>query len=287
MWKFLAKLLVSSIAIYIVFKNINLEELFSLIKSANILYLILGFILIFIAQIISAYRMRYYLQADNKKVTPKQSIHLYFYSSFLNLFLPGGVGGDVYKVLKLHNLTKITKLRGFQIALSERASGLLFLILNIVLLSAFSNELKNFPYIFLILPGLFFITIIAYYIGTKYLCKEQVITSINAGFYSFFIQLLGLISIISLFISITNNDLPINLADYLIVFLVAVIVGILPISIGGIGIKEITFLYLSSLFSLDPELGIALSLCHFLVNSLVSLFGLCTNILVANIKHKH
>ena len=48
----------------------------------------------------------------------------------------------------------------------------------------------------------------------------------------------------------------------------------LPITIGGIGSREITFLFGAELMQLDIHQSIALSLLFYVITALVSLFGI-------------
>jgi hypothetical protein len=62
--------------------------------------------------------------------------------------------------------------------------------------------------------------------------------------------------------------------DYLLVFLVSSIVAVLPISIGGMGVRELTFLYGSQYLGINSELAVSISLMFYLITALVSFTGL-------------
>lgn len=70
-----------------------------------------------------------------------------------------------------------------------------------------------------------------------------------------------------------------DILAYLLIFLLSSIAAVLPLTIGGIGSREVTFLYGSGFLGLDETLSISLSICFFLMTALVSLlvFGIISN----------
>jgi uncharacterized membrane protein YbhN (UPF0104 family) len=62
--------------------------------------------------------------------------------------------------------------------------------------------------------------------------------------------------------------------EYLFVFLLSSVVAVIPFTIGGIGAREIAFLYAAGYLNLDTSLSIALSLLFFFITVLVSLTGI-------------
>ncbi len=62
--------------------------------------------------------------------------------------------------------------------------------------------------------------------------------------------------------------------DYLFIFLLSSIVAMLPITIGGVGSREITFLFGASVMHLDVNTSIAMSLMFYLVTAFVSFLGI-------------
>src|SRR5690606_23268788 len=65
-----------------------------------------------------------------------------------------------------------------------------------------------------------------------------------------------------------------NIIGYLVLFQMANIVAIIPISIGGLGLREVTFITLAPYVNLDSEIGVAASLMFYVVYVFVALLGL-------------
>ena len=62
-------------------------------------------------------------------------------------------------------------------------------------------------------------------------------------------------------------------ARYLLIFLISSIVAILPITVGGVGSREVTFFLGADILGLDVNLSISLSLMFYFITLLVSLSG--------------
>ena len=69
-------------------------------------------------------------------------------------------------------------------------------------------------------------------------------------------------------------DASIGSIGYLFVFLVSSIVAVLPLTIGGIGSREITFYYFSNWLGLNEDLSITLSMVFFLITAFTSFWGI-------------
>ena len=69
-----------------------------------------------------------------------------------------------------------------------------------------------------------------------------------------------------------------NLSDhaisYLFLFTLSSIVSVLPITLGGIGAREVTFFYGAQVLGIETNGAVALSISFFVINALVSLIGI-------------
>jgi glycosyltransferase 2 family protein len=262
-------------ALYIVYIKADLREVAHYLKNSNI-WLILGATLVLaLAQLISALRMRFYFIHAELDVSRYFSIALYWVGMFFNTILPGGIGGDGYKILLMSKLEQLPKLTSLRLALSNRASGLFLLLLFTFILAFASHYIQQLPYSHLLLWIGIIGLIPSYFISIKVLLKETVKAALFAAKYSFIIQGCCLISAAILFsamgLDFTNQQAVIN---YLLLFMISSVASILPVSIGGAGLREMTFLYGTVQMGLDKELGIAFSLIYFAINTVLSLFGL-------------
>ena len=70
-------------------------------KIANKFLLFLGFISFLISQVLSILRVDLYFKKANIHLPFVTNARLYLLGMFYNFFIPGGVGGDAYKVIAL------------------------------------------------------------------------------------------------------------------------------------------------------------------------------------------
>ncbi len=88
---------------------------------------------------------------------------------------------------------------------------------------------------------------------------------------SLLVQMAQVITILFIILSFGIKE---NIANYTLIFLVSSIVAMVPISIGGIGVRELTFLYGSKWLGIQEDQAIAISLMFYLITLLVSATGL-------------
>ncbi len=257
----------------------DLKQIWHDLQIVSPPYVLIAFIFLNIGQVVSALRMRYYFAGAGLMMSKKFSILFYFAGNFFNLLLPGGIGGDGYKAYLLKKLKDFPVLQGVRLILSGRASGLLLLVLISLILALFSPTVRVFPFAIPLITGAFFVSIAGYSILAKLLLKEKLKTQIGAAGYSFFVQILVLITGYLLF---KGANVGGGMVDYLLLFMTSSIVSILPISMGGVGLRELTFFKGAPLFGLSPELGIAIAIIYFFINSLSSLIGL---LFIPRLKH--
>ena len=78
----------------------------------------------------------------------------------------------------------------------------------------------------------------------------------------------------SAFFILKSLGIQMDTLSYLFIFLLSSIVSVLPLTIGGIGSREVTFYYGATLLGLDQNSSVGISMVFFLITALVSLFGI-------------
>ena len=110
----------------------------------------------------------------------------------------------------------------------------------------------------------------------KYILKDKIPTAVKASLYSYVVQFLQLIMAIFCYFSI-SAEIDFNiLIDFMTLFLFASLISFIPISIGGIGLREIILLYgLQMLGRSDLiTLGVSFAFLTFICPVISSLIGL-------------
>jgi glycosyltransferase 2 family protein len=283
--KTLLKFAVTGAALYFVIRKIEVSQVVALYKQANFILLILALIAFTLSKLASAYRLNLYFRAIELDLKEKTNIQLYLLGMFYNLFLPGGIGGDGYKVYLLQKNYQSGTKKILGAVLVDRVSGMVALLALALAgmsflepagssqlavrspqLSIFNLQLSIFNLAFLLIPLVF----LAYYLFIKYIYPYFLKINLITFGYGFMVQLLQVLCAWLLLMALGEND---NHLAYLIIFLVSSVVAVLPISIGGVGVRELTFLYGSQLMNVDINVAVGISFLFYLITAVVSLGG--------------
>jgi uncharacterized membrane protein YbhN (UPF0104 family) len=257
-------------ALWFLFTKIDINEVSSIIKQSNLFYLFLAFIAFNVSKIVSAIRLnRFFLDID-LKLSQMYNLVLYYLGMFYNLFLPGGIGGDGYKVYLLNKQYNIKALELIKVLLMDRISGLIALIFFTTLLTIFSTFAKYDYIMILSIIGaitIYPISLLLY----KYKFKRFLGSFYTVNNQALIVQFAQLLC--AYFIIIAFNT-EVNIVDYLAIFLISSVVAVLPFTVGGVGARELTFLYLLQLINSDATVGVALSLMFFIITAISSFIGI-------------
>ncbi len=266
--KTIIKFFISFLLLCFVLSKIDIKELLKILKEINLFWLFLAFLFYNLSKIIAAVRLNYYFKEIGINLSFKTNLILYYVGMFYNLFLPGGIGGDGYKayLLKKHFDKKLSLL--IAALLFDRISGLVALILLASLLFVFSDYAIYPLNILSIIIGL------AVFFGFYFFCKKynKFALYLNKNMaLAFNVQLLQLLSAFFIILSLPQS---IKIIDFLVLFLISSVVSVLPITIGGVGVRELTFLYGLKFIHQDPSVGVAFSFLFFFITMLSSLIGI-------------
>lgn len=258
--KLLLKLAVGGAALGYVLYKIDLGEAVGLVATLRVIPFI-GAILFFIgSKLASAYRQYTLLNDLRMGIGLESNVKLYWKGMFYNFFLPGGISGDGYKVVFLARKFTQSNKSIFLAILYDRVYGVAALLVFLVLFYYFLPvypELR--PYIWVVFPFL----IVAAWVGTKLVSPEHIRSFLSLMASSFIVQLLQLICCIFLLISLRIQS---DYLIYLFIFLISSVVAVLPLTIGGMGARELTFYYFAGLLHLRADTSVMVSLLFFLIS---------------------
>ncbi len=264
----LLKLAVSVAAIWWVLSNISFKEVLTVFATANLWYLAGAFLLIALSFILSGFRQNLSFRSTGAHISPLLNLKLFWLGLFYNLFLPSGIGGDGVKVYLVNKYRQNGVKKNIGAMLVNRVAGLVAIgVITIVLYYVSGDEFKIGWPGWLCIPALY----LFYYFVLKIFLKSFV--PIHAGLFgwSMFLQLVQLVS--ALFILYAFHQYT-DISEYLFLFFLSAIATAIPISIGGVGLRETAFVLLTRLFILDKTLAVALSLMFFILSAIVSLGGI-------------
>ena len=116
--KLFIKLAVTAVCLWYVSKKIDWALTWKLLQQSNKWWLIAAAVLFILSKIVSSFRLNIYFKSIGVHLVEAVNLKLYWLGMFYNLFLPGGIGGDAYKVILLN---RNKKSRNFGIKLLSAA----------------------------------------------------------------------------------------------------------------------------------------------------------------------
>ncbi len=263
-----AKFIISGIALYLVFSKISFNEIFRLIGNAHYKFFLIAILLFLFSKILAALRLNQFFNHTNIIINEYTSLKLYWLGMFYNLFLPGGISGDGYKIYLINKHLRTGIKPVFRAILIDRLVGLLALAVLASVIFSVAEQIITYQRLSLLLS---IILIVGFWGFLKLFFKKYLEIYLMVFIYSLTVQLLQLICAFFILKALNYND---HLLTYLFLFLISSIISILPVTIGGIGAREITFLTGAQYLSLSPDIAIALSLSFYLITVIVSSVGL-------------
>ena len=265
-----AKIAISAILIYFIFTKVDFKEVLDIVRKTNPFYLVLAILFFVTSKVLASVRLNLYFHELGVKLTQQSNLKLYLLGMFYNLFLPGGIGGDAYKGYLIKKKFEVDTKKMVSVLVLDRLSGLLLLFIYACVLAVLLNNtwLNKFE-----IP-----------IGALGILSVLVFWYLNKRFFNFvlpvfwrslslsaMVQLAQLICVVFILQALS---IDLDRIAYLLIFLVSSIVSVLPLTIGGIGSREVTFFYGATLLALDGNTSISISMVFFLITALVSLFGI-------------
>lgn len=272
LFKTLFKVLFSGIALYVVFSKLPFLDIWKIITQSEKWYLLLAMIFFNLSKIVSSIRLNQYFHFLSIPLREYEALKLYYIGMFYNLFLPGGIGGDGYKVYLLNHHYTHTKVKPLiSVLLLDRLSGLMPLFFLGGGLYVFSDFYSKWIAVDIAAILLTIAALPLLYFGTLLFFKRYITLYVPSTTLGMLVQILQLLSALFIVFAIHEDANSIN---FLTLFLISSVVAVLPISIGGVGIREITFLFGLSLLGIDASSGVAFALLFFLLTALSSLIGI-------------
>lgn len=266
--KLILKLGISALSLYLVFTKVNLNDLKEAVISANPCFLLAAFISFLISTIITSSRLNSFFKGIGLHISDWFNFKIYLLGMFYNLFLPGGIGGDGYKIFYLRKRMEVKGRKLFQAIFFDRLSGFWALGLIISALVVFIPKfgIPNWAPITIVI----FASVI-YYLAMKRFFADYAHRFISTHLKAILVQSMQVICIIFLLYALHFDG---KFSPYLFIFLVSSLVAVIPFTMGGLGAREMVFLYGSSIFGIDERIGVIISLLFYCISALISLSGM-------------
>lgn len=267
--KLILKIGVSVLCLWYVSRKIDWLETWRLLAGSKKIWLLAAALFFVLSKILASFRLNIYFRNISLQLPEKTNLALYWLGMFYNLFLPGGIGGDAYKVILLNKKGKINSYKLTTAAvLLDRISGMagLGILAAVFYFLLYNGTLFSYLAVAAILPGVF----------VFWLVVKKWFPSFISGFNSTLLLGLGvqLLQVACVYFLMLSIGIHHHFNAFQFIFLLSSIVAILPFTIGGLGAREIVFLWGAAAFGLGNHEAVYISLLFYFITVLVSLAGL-------------
>ena len=264
--KTLLKLTVLVVIIILIVRKIDERLLLRVLTSIQPLWILWALLWFALSKFIAAMRFNTLLRTDGIHLATWQNVKLYWLCMYYNLLLPGGISGDGYKIKVLMDHFKRPFKRLLTLTLVDRISGMIALgQLGLVLMYFIPFTQPYRPWI-----------IPAFILSLMVIWQLYRFSRVGTIWWLNTVQSIGVqgaqaVATLGLVYALGQQS---HWADYLILFLVSSLVAMVPMTIGGAGARELTFLYGSKFLAIDAEKAVAIAFLFYLVSTFISFLGI-------------
>ena len=266
--KLLLKISITGLSLYLISRKVEFKDLKDAFSESNPLFLFFAFLAFVISQIISASRLNTFFKGIGLKISGVFNFKIYLLGMFYNLFLPGGIGGDGYKIFLLRKKFHIKGRRLFQAIFFDRLSGLwaLGLIISLLVIYIPYLGIPNWVPVLVVMIGS-----VAYYVVMKRYFGDYSKNFILTHGKALLVQSMQIVAVILLLYALNYEG---KFSPYLFMFLLSSLVAIFPFTVGGLGARELVFVYGAQYFSMDQHLAVIISLLFYCISAILSFSGI-------------
>ena len=260
------KVLVTAVALGFVLSQIPVKQLFQILIHAKISLLLLATLLFILSKYFSSIRLHRVFANAGIEISAEYNFYLYVLGMLYNFILPSGVGGDAYKVLKIERDFNYTHKHIATVVFFDRISGLVALCnIACILFTAlfYISYLLHLVLILILLNAAF------YFLLSKIVAFRLFV--LKTELFSWGVQILQSVCAYCICLSLNIHE---HIFVYVCIFLISSIVSVLPISIGGLGAREYTFMIAAGYLSIEQDKAVCIGLLFYIITLLVSLSGI-------------
>jgi hypothetical protein len=266
--KLLIKIVITALCIWYISHKIDLKKISGVLSVANPVGIVLAIAAFIISKLFSSFRLNIYFRNIDIHLSEWMNIRLYWLGMFYNLFLPGSISGDAYKVVRLSKEYNVVYKKTTAAVLLDRFSGLMALGL---LLGVFWVIAFNGGYYSGWLVSAIIITIPVFYFLIKIFFPYFLVGFVPTFLWSLAVQVF---QVVCMYCILQALHIEAHTEQYMLIFLVSSVVAVLPFTIGGLGAREVVFLWGAHILGLDNTVSVMASLLFYGATVASSLPGL-------------
>jgi|GEM_PF-2303367 len=292
------RLALTSAFIWFIYTKIDLSNLLQTIKGANFWWILVALMIFVFNRLLISLRWKVILTAYNIPVSLPRVIKIIFVSMPAGFLTPGGAGTDLargYQVSRQHGQT--ADVAGSIII--DRIIGLYSMFLVAFLAAFFSPPLEHLHEIKTLLTISILVLTLGAIVGLYVLRTygDRIKISFSEKFNSLLSKLIGALADLSLlkkiFIPISLISLLVQFCRcavfyflflslgvqldfiyYLVIIPLVFVLLFMPISLGGLGVRETSLLFFFAQFGVAGEVSVSAGLLGYGFEVLVSVVGI-------------
>ncbi|MDD4954164.1 MAG: lysylphosphatidylglycerol synthase transmembrane domain-containing protein [Candidatus Omnitrophica bacterium] len=306
----LSRVAISAALLFFVFRQVDEKALLGTLKNVNLPLLVLAFLIFFLVYLLCIFRWQMLLKALGIHLPLKRVIISASGGYFFSLFLPSTIGGDLMRSIDLAAHTKKTH-EVIATVVLDRLSGFVGLVLLALLSLLFGwrytqdkSVLLSIGMITLVLVGILF-TIFNSFVYSK-ISKllrspgagkiRQLLTDLHDELHYFkhhkkvivynlfFSVLVQIMPPLSFYAAALALGLKINIIYFFVFLPIIGAITLLPISLGGLGLRDATTIYFFAQIGVSRDLAFAMSLLNFFF---VLIYGIIGGLIYAlTVRHR-
>ena len=270
-WKLLVKIVFTVLGVGWVVSQIDINEVGRYLSGVPVVVTIVCILIFNLSKFFCAIRLNMFFKKDGVFISEKESLKLYYKGMFYNIMLPGGIGGDGYKGYYLHNTLHVPVKNLVRPILWDRITGALSIVILIFALINFQTFIPDQTGL-----KLFLICSPLLIYAASMVASNIIVPSYRAVFHA--TTMLSLLNQLSqgvvVILLLYGLKIPVQLFDeYLLVFFISSIATILPLTLGGVGIRELVFIKAAEISEIEQDTAVALSVLFFGITVISALAG--------------
>ena len=297
--KLVIRCIASIVILALLFTQVSLREVADNLRKVSPAFIVFAWCYYALCQWISAYRWQLFLRAKDVNVSVGELFSFYMVGMFVNNFMPGSIGGDIVKSYYLYKRTGKLEITVISVFL-ERFTGLLGLCLLALITLAIGYRYLNSPivvisvvgsaaFLMLIVVGLWQLPNlvarmpwISRFVPQR-LSESAVELYASLASYRHHVPMLclaiGISTVLQLMFAAYYSlasiamGIPIDLIYFLLFLPAVTLVSLIPLSLGGLGIREASLVVLFGAAGIPPAEVVSVSLTLHFVNAILSLWG--------------
>lgn len=275
-----SKLIGFGLFAYII-SRLNLQQIAYVFEGVRLIFLVPYVMFFFTHFCLKCYRWHIIQHHFSDGCSFNSNIALNIEALYLSFATPGRFG-DVIKVLLMEQYFKIPRRRGLIIYFFDRFQDIAFLLViglvGMILIIEYHFSWIVYSLLGCMMSLILFKNLFLNYLVRKYNISERIRVSM---FFELKVVLITIGAFVLLFSQIYMLSLTLNMkVSYVylaVVHAIGAILSMLPISFGGIGVRESVFVFFLEKSGADPEQAVALSLLDNVVFPAAFIF--CLHIL--------